>query len=69
MGRTCNNICERHKAAPAPNRIRYQIGQKDVHSAEFLYYQRTPDVCVVKQYLEQNRDLGKPNEDLGHSCR
>jgi hypothetical protein len=28
MGRTCNNICERHKAAPAANRIRYQIGQK-----------------------------------------
>ena len=28
MGRTCNNICERHKTAPAPNRIRYEIWQK-----------------------------------------
>ena len=28
MGRTCNNICLRHKAASAPNKIRYEIGQK-----------------------------------------
>jgi hypothetical protein len=28
MARTCKNICLMHKAEPAPNKIRYQIGQK-----------------------------------------
>jgi len=28
VGRTCRGICLRHKAGPAPNKIRYEIGQK-----------------------------------------
>ena len=28
MARTCKNICLMHKAEPAPNKIRYEIGQK-----------------------------------------
>ncbi len=66
MGRTCNNICERHKAAPAPNRIRYEIGQKRCTFCGIFVI--STDVCVVKQYLEQDQDLGKLNENLGHSC-
>ena len=28
MGRTCRGICEMNQAEPAPNKIRYEIGQK-----------------------------------------
>ena len=28
MGRTCKGICLRYEARPAPNKIRYEIGQK-----------------------------------------
>ena len=28
MARTCRNICQMHKAEPAANKIRYQLGQK-----------------------------------------
>jgi len=28
MGRTCRGICQLHEAKSAPNKIRYEIGQK-----------------------------------------
>jgi len=31
MGRTCRGICEMHRAEAAPNKIRYEIGQKKMY--------------------------------------
>ena len=46
MGRTCRGICQMHKAAPAPNKIRYEIGQKRcTFCGIFLAINETRCIC------------------------
>ena len=46
MGRTCKGICLRYKAEPAPNKIRYEIGQKHcTFCGLFLKVDETRCIC------------------------
>ena len=46
MGRTCKGLCIRYKAKPAPNKVRYEIGQKHcTFCGLFLKLDETRCIC------------------------
>jgi len=63
MGRTCKGICIRYKAAPVPNNIRYEIGQKHcTFCGLFLKVDETRCVCC-KAVLRTKSRGKKENQD------
>jgi len=60
MPKTCKGICLRHKAEPAPNRIRYEIGQKRCTFCG-IFFSISDTRCICCKSVLRTSSRGKKN--------
>jgi len=64
VGRTCKGLCLRYKAEPAPNKIRYEIGQKHcTFCGLFLKVDEIRCICCKAVLRTKARGKKKNQED------
>jgi len=63
VGRTCKGICLRYKAEPAPNRIRYDVGQKRCTFCGIFLKVDDPRCICCKAVLRTKARGKKKNQD------
>ena len=65
MGRTCKGLCLRYKADPAPNKLRYEIGQKHcTFCGLFLKVNEIRCICCKAVLRTKSRGKKKNKENL-----